>query len=129
LGFQGYSEYVAQAAWSPPALQVVPVVVPVQPTREWATLVAWVSYETTAVYATTDFLATAGRESLKYVAYHEVCHIRLGHNFGGKSKEQMHQEVDQCLLRHLGSSYLVLESHYRLYLRHTLEPLRLRTLR
>lgn len=64
---------------------------------------------------------------LRYLAYHEVCHLKLGHNTVPMSKEMLgdfHNAVRRCVAKELGwASGWALESQFHAY-SHTLKSLR-----
>jgi hypothetical protein len=70
-----------------------------------------------AVIIAHDVTSTAPPEVLQYLAYHEVCHLKLGHNLGPiGNMELAHNHAWSCMSRALGVTYLSkLKASYDLY--------------
>lgn len=131
IGLSGFSAQVIEASDTPPRIFHPPVLI-TTPSRAVPHLISWVPMNGSApvIYVTTDFLTTAPPEVIRYVAFHEVCHLKLGHNLMQDiDPASMHLQVDSCLLQHLGVSASIYQSRYHSYVQGVLKPLRLRTLR
>jgi hypothetical protein len=117
--FKGYAQEAAARVGVP-----LVTVEEVHITQERARLLAWVwnCYRPAdpgcgrpVVYVGDDVLRTAPPQVLRYLAYHEVCHLKLGHHLAPVPPDA-HSLVRGCLYRALGSSELILlEGWYNSY--------------
>ena len=86
----------------------------------WVNSCTWIqpySCGSFIVHIAYDVTRTASPKALRYLAYHEVCHLKLGHNlYPLPAKAVYESHVDVCMQRHLGSSvYLDLLGVYYTY--------------
>lgn len=117
--FQAYTEEAAASMRVPtPIVRVVPVT----PARR--KYMAWVGLcprnfdcGVRKVFITNDVTTTASPNVLRYLAYHEVCHISEGHYWYPPASPWVnHMQVDSCLDKTLGrEKRRELERYYQLY--------------
>ena len=131
--FDNYTQEAARKLKVPaPTVQVMPLT----PTR--MQYMAWVGLcpynfdcGVQRVFIAEDVAANADAGTLRYLAYHEVCHLHEGHYYHslGKDPSMNHLQVDSCMDRALGreekrklQSYYYLFSTYLHRLRARLRP-------
>lgn len=86
----------------------------------WVNSCTWIqpySCGSYIIYIGYDVTRTASPKALRYLAYHEVCHLKLGHNlYPLPAKSVYESHVDVCMQRTLGNSdYLNLLGVYQSY--------------
>jgi hypothetical protein len=115
-----------------------PLIHTVAPSKQEPLLISWIPICSVKrqhcgyppLFVTTDFLATAPPESLRYVAAHEVCHIYLGHyrSEWQYKDDLMHYQLTSCLIKTLGVGWKAEQQQHKNYVKYGLQPVRKRIL-
>lgn len=134
LGFAGFEQEILSASLRlgvrPPQVMMSPV------DKAHAKRMAWGPIcqvrrdcPPATVYIATDVAAIAPRAVLRYLAYHEVCHVKLGHlawEGGYLPPDYTQTQVDTCMLQVLGVQAKVLKWEKDVWGERELRPLRAR---
>lgn len=68
---------------------------------------AWINDGSFVIHIGYDVTRVASPQVLQYLAYHEVCHLKLGHNLYPTDPQIGHMHVTVCMQQALGvQSYL-----------------------